>query len=429
MNMDEIKNNEDFQYIKERVKERPINRKKLMRRTIITALMAVIFGVLACFTFLVLEPVFTNILHPEQEAELVVIPEDTDEILPEDMKLEEEVQTTIKVVEKNTSIDPLKLYGQEYEQIYAVAQSTLKSTVTLTSVTQDRDWFDNEYENKGVSSALYVAYNKKEFLFLAYTDKIKSSENITVTFYDGTVSKGSIKQSDPNTGLSIVSVLRDDVPLPTKNNVIPATLANSRVSNILATPVIAIGRPYGNAESVAYGILTSKSTYAYLQDQNYQILTTDIYGSSSATGIIVNIRGEVLGIIDQDYSPQECPNLISALGISDLKKTIERMSNGKELAYLGVTGMDVSAEVRDAQGVPAGAFVTNIIMSSPAMNAGIQSGDVIVKIDGMDIGSYSDLIESISSYEPDTTVNIKLKRQSGETYQDIDIEVTLRKAK
>ena len=52
--------------------------------------MAVIFGVLACITFLVLEPVFSNILHPEEEPELVEIPMDTDEILPEDMIFEDE---------------------------------------------------------------------------------------------------------------------------------------------------------------------------------------------------------------------------------------------------------------------------------------------------------------------------------------------------
>ena len=59
----------DINFIKEKVKERPINRRKLLRRTVITASMAVIFGLIACFTFLVLEPVFTNWLYPEEEPE------------------------------------------------------------------------------------------------------------------------------------------------------------------------------------------------------------------------------------------------------------------------------------------------------------------------------------------------------------------------
>lgn len=424
--MEELNNKEEFQYIKERVKQRPINRKKLMRRMFITASMAVIFGVLACFTFLVLEPVFTNILHPEQKPDIVEIPEDTDEILPEDMKLQEETQTTIKVIEKNTVVDPMTVYIQQYDEIYAIAQDTIKSTVTLTSLTQDTDWFDNEYVSKGTSSALYVANNNKEFLFLAYTEKITNSENISVTFYDGTEAEGTIKQSDSNTGLSIVSVKMDDVPASTRDNMKMATLANSRVSTLLAAPVIAIGRPYGSTESVGYGIITSKGTTAYLEDQNYEILTTDIYGSESATGIIVNINGEVLGIISQQYSPDDCPNLITAIGISDLKKTIERMANGREQAYLGVIGTDITGEIADTLNVPEGAYVTSIVMDSPAMNAGIQSGDIIERVGTKIVQNYSDVIDGISSYEPDTTVNIMLKRQSGEDYTDMTIEVTLK---
>ena len=58
----------------EKIKERPVNKKKLLRRTLITASMAVIFGLVACFTFLVLEPVISNWLYPEEEPQVVVFP-------------------------------------------------------------------------------------------------------------------------------------------------------------------------------------------------------------------------------------------------------------------------------------------------------------------------------------------------------------------
>ena len=85
--MEEINNQEEYELIRERIKTRPINRKKLIRRTVITAAMAVIFGVLACITFLVLEPVFSNMLTPEEEpvANEVKIPIEEEEILPEDI--------------------------------------------------------------------------------------------------------------------------------------------------------------------------------------------------------------------------------------------------------------------------------------------------------------------------------------------------------
>ena len=86
--MPEKERNNQNDFMIERIKERPINRKKLLRRTILTASMAVIFGLIACFTFLVLEPVISNWLYPEEEPQIVVLPEDLEEMSPEDMLAE-----------------------------------------------------------------------------------------------------------------------------------------------------------------------------------------------------------------------------------------------------------------------------------------------------------------------------------------------------
>ena len=82
----EQKDQSDF--LSEKIKVKPVNKKKLLRKTIITAAMAVIFGLIACFTFLILEPVFNNWLYPEEEPPLVVFPEDQEEMSPEEMLAE-----------------------------------------------------------------------------------------------------------------------------------------------------------------------------------------------------------------------------------------------------------------------------------------------------------------------------------------------------
>lgn len=419
-----MEDNKEFQFIQEKVKQVPLNRKKLIRRTVITASMAVIFGVLACFTFLVLEPVFSNFLHPQEELKTVTIPNDTDEILPEDMVLEDE-EPTIQIIEKTSDIEPLKMYTRQYEDLYSIVKGVMPSLVTVTSVNKDVDWFDNAYENKSSTSGMYVANNGKQILILAHTDAIKNSEEISVTFFDGTSSLGVIKESDINTGLCIVAVEMASLEERTLNNIKPATLGNSKVSTLLATPLIAIGRPYGDTGSVAYGMLASKTICSEKTDQNYELLTTNIYGSKNATGIIVNLKGEVLGIIDQSIKRADNENLIAALGISDLKKDIERMSNAKPKAYLGVSGIDVSRDANVYQGVPYGAFVTGIIMGSPAMSAGIQSGDIIVELDEIAVDKYSDLINALSEKQPDTKVTVKVMRQGGDEYREIDLEITL----
>ena len=87
----------------EKIKQRPINKRRLIRRTLITASMALIFGLIACFTFLVLEPVISNWLYPEEEPQIITFPEEQEEMLPEEM-LEEYIQPSPEPV----PVEPIK---------------------------------------------------------------------------------------------------------------------------------------------------------------------------------------------------------------------------------------------------------------------------------------------------------------------------------
>lgn len=430
--MEDFEQNQDFEYIKEKVKERPINRKKLMHRMIITASMAVIFGGLACITFLVLEPVFSNILHPKEEPKQIEIPEDTDEMLPEDMLIDDEVTVTPTPQNSNSEDEDeqeLASYQQLYREIYALANTTSQSMVTVTGVSQDVDWFNNPYESKGQTSGLVIANNDKEFLILANQSILSKAEDIHVTFADGTTATATLKQSDSNTGLAVIAVALDQLPQRTMDVVTVATLGSSKSQGLIATPVIALGRPFGSTESVAYGMITSKGSILNLTDENYELITTDICGSENATGILINYSGEVIGIINQKHNKDDVKNLISVIGISELKQTIERMSNGKNNTYMGITGTDVSIEVSEKLGVPMGAYVTGIVMDSPAMKAGIQSGDVIVKINDQEIKSFTQYSEVISSFSPDQTVDVVIMRQGIDAYREISIAIILGKLK
>ena len=89
--MEDNRNQNNSDFMRETIKQRPLNRKKLIRRTLITAAMAVIFGLVACVTFLLLEPVISNRLYPEEEPDQIVFVEETEEneILPEDIIVDE----------------------------------------------------------------------------------------------------------------------------------------------------------------------------------------------------------------------------------------------------------------------------------------------------------------------------------------------------
>ena len=425
--MEEINNQEEYELIRERIKTRPINRKKLIRRTVITAAMAVIFGVLACITFIVLEPVFSNMLTPEEEpvASEVKIPIDEEEILPEDMILEDEEETTTQIIyqEKERTTTVLEDYNELYEEIYNLSKVCQKSVVKVAGVNQDVDWFNDAYESKEVTSGLIIANNGIELLILTDGSVIKNSENIDVTFFNELVTGAVLKETDKNTGLAIIAVPVDNLTATLLDPDIIAKLGNSKTNRLLAAPVIAVGRPVANVISLEQGMITSKSNIINLVDNNYEMFTTDMRGYDASNGVIFNMSGEVLGIIWQKNGALD-KNTLNAIGISDLKRTIERMSNGKKRAYLGIRGTDVTLEAINL-GVPVGAYVLEIDMESAAMKAGIQSGDVITKIDGFEITSYTVFTEAIGLHDPGDEVTVTVKRQSGEEYKEMDITVIL----
>jgi serine protease Do len=201
-------------------------------------------------------------------------------------------------------------------------------------------------------------------------------------------------------------------------------LGNSSPVLITGTSVIAIGRVVANADSVVYGYVTSAASPLNLVDSSYKLLTSDIYGSSSASGVLINMRGQLVGIIDNSFNTYEARNIVSAIGISEMKKLIETMCNGIGKPYVGIIGMDVTTEAQERLGVPKGAYVTSVLVDTPAMEAGLQSGDVIVKVDEAEITSFYNFVYAMYQYRPEQVVTFVVMRQGADGYVEFEVEVT-----
>lgn len=428
----------DTDFITEKIKQRPVNKKKLLRRTIITAAMAAIFGLVACLTFLLLEPVISNWLYPEEEPAPVELPAETDEMLPEDMIVDDsemaaqEPQQEIQLQDEQIEqmLNHIELGTEEYAAMYGsiakVAETADKSVVTVTGSVSSVDWFNDPYESRDQTSGLIVAKSAKEIFILYNYEALQDAESLMVTFSNGDQVEAQPGKRDSNTKLSVISVPESALKRETSEIITAADLTGSSVNrSILGQPVIALGSPMGNSGSVCYGIITSYNTTLNMADAYYKLLTTDIYGSGEASGILINMKGQVIGIIDNGHNSDDMKNLVSALGITQLRSVIERMSNGKDQTWLGTHGTDVTIEANEKLGVPYGAYITEIEMDSPAMAAGIQSGDVITGIHGEEINVYGDLVHAIMELKPDQTVEIQLMRQGPEEYVSMDVTVTL----
>lgn len=438
--MTEKEQNNQNDFLIEKIKERPINRKKLLRRTIITASMAVIFGLIACITFLVLEPVINNWLYPEEEPQIVVFPEDQEEMSPEDMLAEnlptessqptpEEADVILKEEQIEEILSGVILDKDNYRELY-IAMSDYVSQmnrcmVTITAVTSNIDWFNNVQESRNQASGVIIANNGKELLVLADASSLRQAEKLILTFSNEVQAEAQIKQQDKYTNLAVLSVVLSELPAEMIEDISLATLGKSNTKNLLGTPVIAMGSPMGTSNSIGYGMITSESTQVYAPDRNYRLLMTDIYGSQNAGGVLFNLQGEVIGMITSGKTGSDMKNQISAYGITELKKVIEKMSNGSSVAYMGISGLDVTKEVNESQGVPYGAFVKEIAMDSPAMLTGIQRGDVITEMDGKKVTLFSDYSTILMQLDPGQTVELTVMRQSQNEYKEMKFSVEL----
>lgn len=437
--MQKPEKNQESDFMIEKIKERPVNKKKLLRRTLMTASMAVIFGLIACLTFLLLEPVISNWLHPEEPPADVELPEETEEILPEDMLVEDEPEL---VIPENINLEKdqiaqilagVELNVEDYRELYTSMSDYTgemsKSIVTITGAVSNVDWFNEAYESEGFSSGVIFYNNGKEFLILLDRTPIAKAETLTVTFYDGTEVTATVKQYDSNTNLAVVAVQLSDVPDEIEEKLLVATLGISNVRNLPGTPVVVLGSPMGVPGSICHGTITSSGTTLSMADANYKLLQTDVFGSQSSSGVIFDLKGQVLGIVTNGKTSSDMKNLVAAYGISEMKKMITKMGNGEELAYMGIVGTDVTVTANAELGVPFGAYIKEIYMDSPAMRAGIQRGDVIVEINGAPIGDYLDYVNAILLEEPGETVSVKIMRQAQNEYKEMSFDVTLETSK
>ena len=250
-------------------------------------------------------------------------------------------------------------------------------------------------------------------------------DRIHVTFCDGTMIEVRFQKADSNTGFAILKVPKSEVPVETQQAVAIAPLGESY--NVKqGEPVLAIGSPMGYSDSVGYGIVTSTSNTVSRTDAEYGLITTDITGSSQGSGVIVNLDGEIIGIITQSFANEDTQNLITGLSISDSRELIQTLSDDQDIIYMGITGETITSEISEKKGIPIGVFVEEVEVDSPAMQVGIQSGDVITEVNGSKVETVKGYQQQLKSCKNGESIEVKAMRQGTEGYVEVSFDVTLK---
>lgn len=327
---------------------------------------------------------------------------------------------TEELTKKELSLDDyITLYGKMSE-ITEKAQTTI---VSVTGITSMMDYFENTYENSQQLSGVIVADSGEELYILTGYSVLENVERIQVTFADGYISDAYFVRHDPDTGLAVIKVNAGGIPEETKEAVSVASF--STVNN--AKPgdrVIAVGTLLGYNHSITYGTVISISGVYSASDCSYDIISTDIGAGGSSSGVLLNLRGAITGIIIP-ADKRSSDNSLTAFAAPDVKGLIETLSNNEARPYIGIHGMDVTDSIAERSGIAKGILITSIETDSPAMLAGIMDHDILVKVGDASVMTIKEYESALSGYEPGDDIHIIAMRMGNEGYTEMEFDVTV----
>ena len=406
------KKTKEYQFVKETTKKVPKNWKLLSMKLGRILIAAVIFGAVACLVFCLLRPVLEE--HLAGRKNTVNLKE------PDQPKEEQEPV----IIQENKAMT-LEDYENLENQLYRVGKDARISVVEIRTVTAAKDWFDQEYEAAGRGAGVILAETGSEILVLTEQSLIANAKKQEVTFWGNSSAEARLKAYDGNTGFAILSVEKRGLDSNLLEQIRPLQIGNA-TGMTAGDFVVAVGRPQGSAGSVLTGKITATDREVSIADRNYRVYMTDMMADTSAGGVVLNRAGELVGVITHLHHPKDSVDPVWFLPMSEVKTLVEDLSNGEQIPYLGVHISEVTQEISEAYDLPRGIYIKRVDADAPAMTAGLQAGDVIVKVNGTEVLTERAWDIAMEDLKPDEKVSVTVKRLgSANTYQDVECSAVI----
>ncbi|UCG73163.1 MAG: Do family serine endopeptidase [Chromatiales bacterium] len=238
---------------------------------------------------------------------------------------------------------------------------------------------------------------------------VENADKIEVTLVDDRSFSAEVVGSDPGTDIAVLKV--DDA-----KNLTAMDLGDSERIEV-GDFVLAIGNPFGLQHTVTSGIISALGRRGISRDGYEDFIQTDAsINPGNSGGALVNLDGELIGVNSAIFSNSGGNIGIGfAIPVNIARSIMLQLIQFGEVrrGLLGVSISDFNAETAEAIGADAdieGALVQEVVPGSAAETAGLQVGDVIVKVDGEDITSANDLRNTIGLRRSGESVAIEAMR-------------------
>ncbi len=271
------------------------------------------------------------------------------------------------------------------------------------------------------TSGLIFRVDSGRLYVLTAGDFVKDAQKIVVTFPNGESMEATVRKQDTITELSILEIPTKEIRKETLDSITAISIKG--ISSVeKGEPVIAVGSPMGYTDSMAFGMITSVTTCQSV-DSEYKVITTDIIGSGASYGILLNLDGNIVGIISQNFQPSTVKNTISALSISDMNYLLETLVAGSPISYTGIVGKEVDENTAEYLNMPYGIYVKQVETDSPAMYAGIQVADIITAVNGEQVKTVAEYEDIIRKHREGDVLSVTVCRRSMEGYAEMEMRI------
>lgn len=376
-----------------------------------------------------------------------------------------QIKTTDSVDLQETASDDSTadkvLSDSENGTVAAVAQASMPSVVAITTVSVQEipsffGYSSHQYKSASTGSGIIVGDNDDELLIATNNHVVDGATTLSVCFIGDdvanaeteTVNAGDngdlnvedavsakIKGTDADNDLAVVAVKKSDIPEDTLNQIKIAQIGSSD-DLAVGQQVVAIGNALGYGQSVTSGWISALNRTISTDDgtNSTGLIQTDAaINPGNSGGALLNMKGELIGINSAKYADSAVEGMGYAIPISKAKPILEELMNretrekvdSSKKGYLGVSLANLTTEAIEMYNMPTGAFVRSVEDDSPAQEAGICKGDIIVKFDGQKVSDGDDLLNKLQYYKSGEKIEAVIARATNGEYEENTIELTL----
>lgn len=285
---------------------------------------------------------------------------------------------------------PAPLPVTQPDAIADAAEKAGPAVVRIVTVTEEHDPWEGLFgpdpffgggtrRQTGTGSGVLIS---RDGYILTNEHVIAGADAITVSLADGRKVPGNVVGSDPPSDLAVVKINAPNLPTP------------PRLSTARLRPgqwAIAIGNPYGLEHTVTLGVISATNRPMQIQDRTYDnLIQTDCaINPGNSGGPLLNINGEVIGINTAILANAQGLGFAIPIGFAkSVADEIIRYGKVKR-PWTGLIVVTLTPELAMRLGMPRtrGAIVYYVEPNSPAWDAGLERGDLILEVDGQPVTS------------------------------------------